>query len=401
MTLSPLQSIGLAVAAVGLIILGYLFAVRRRASKDREKDPYRQGLEALARGEERRAIEFLRTAARLNPGAVGPFLILGDLFRTQGRHRRALKIHRELYIRPGLDESERREVLRSLIRDLLAQGRAAEALGLAQELQRLDREDPLGLEALVASREARQEWDAAVGAMKALAKVRGNSSELARYLAELGRRLADLDPRRARKYLRDALAEDRQCREAHLYLGDLYLAEGEVDEALESWEGLLEGSPADFLPALERLEGAYFEKGDFGRMIEVYERLLQRYPQQSELLNGLARIYQKKGELGQALRLIRRALDANPDDPRLYGTLLEIQEDGQPMGLLVREVREFLDRMAGSGRDRPCHLCGAATRAVEWRCPVCGASSGLGGVENYVNPPAERGALDQPVESGA
>ena len=81
------------------------------------------------------AIAALSDAAQLgSPEAVETYLALGALFRRTGDLARAIRLHRNMLLRPGLDPARRLEVERELAHDYRRGGMQAEALGAYRAL---------------------------------------------------------------------------------------------------------------------------------------------------------------------------------------------------------------------------------------------------------------------------
>src|SRR5690242_14625448 len=102
----------LCLLVVALVLIGRL---RRRR---KEAQAYLKGVRYVLSDDPDAAIEALSDAARLgSPEAVETYLALGALFRRTGDLVRAIRLHRNMLLRPGLDPERRREVERELAHD--------------------------------------------------------------------------------------------------------------------------------------------------------------------------------------------------------------------------------------------------------------------------------------------
>jgi putative PEP-CTERM system TPR-repeat lipoprotein len=101
---------------------------------------------------------------------------------------------------------------------------------------------------------------------------------------------------------------------------------GRPDEALETLEAWLKTFPQNET-MLSMLARTYLEKGDNGRAISLYKRMLAVNPDSVEALNNLAWAMQD-ADLEQAVTYAKLALEIAPDDPRLLDTVKVLRGKG-------------------------------------------------------------------------
>jgi lipopolysaccharide biosynthesis regulator YciM len=101
--------------------------------------PYQQGLNALLAGDREEALQAFAESVRLDSDNVDAYIHLANLLREQGEVQRALQLHRELTVRAGQTPSQNRAIREGLVLDLIAVGRAGEAVEVAEELYDHDR----------------------------------------------------------------------------------------------------------------------------------------------------------------------------------------------------------------------------------------------------------------------
>jgi|GEM_PF-4166711 len=225
-------------------------------------DPhYVRALEAIARDDEQGAIRFLTTSIGSNPSSFAPYLLLGDLLRKKADIGRALKIHRELSIRPNLDQEQRIMVLKSLVKDQLESSLFDDAIDGCRKILDNEKKDREGLEFLLSSYEGKRMWGEAIEVAKKFAKLYLTSpgSFIAHYLSFVAREeLKDGNSEAAKKNLKQALTHDPACQPALVYLGDIYFEEKDYDRAIEVWSNYLKTEPEAIAGLSSRLEKAYF-----------------------------------------------------------------------------------------------------------------------------------------------
>ena len=118
----------------------------------------------------------------------------------------------------------------------------------------------------------------------------------------------------AEEYGRKAVALDPKLPLAHEMLGELYLYQSKVDEAIGEFKKELELNPG-YAAAYYKLADAYSRVQKF----DDAERLLQRSVWLDPTSTGpfilLGKVLEKKGEAQLAVRALQRALSMDPNNP--------------------------------------------------------------------------------------
>src|SRR5512139_2616134 len=137
----------LAVAILCLLAALAIFLGERLRRRRAEAQAYLKGVRSMISDDSDAAIEALSDAARLgSPEAVETYLALGALFRRTGDLTRAIRLHRNMLIRPGLAQERRVEIERELAEDYRRGGMLGEAEAAFRALwQRGDRPGGEGL----------------------------------------------------------------------------------------------------------------------------------------------------------------------------------------------------------------------------------------------------------------
>jgi lipopolysaccharide biosynthesis regulator YciM len=356
--------------------LGWLAFKRLRRKGQAGEDVYREGLEAMAVGDRAAAIRLLREAVEEDTENIGAYLHLGRLLRMRGDYDRALRIHRELRIRP-LKSSERQRVLSEILADLMAAGRWAEAKPVAIELKRAGGQSAFVLRSLGKIYENLKDWENALETFEELEKQRPKPSDrrVALYRAFVARdyhrrgKIKD-----ARRHYEAALKKDPSLPGALLYLGDIQQSENDLAKAIETWKFLIRRNPNTVSLVFDRLEQATFSL-DPSRITELaaeYERILAESPSDLSTMRALASLHRRRGDSQEALRVLGDAQEVEADN---HGIRLERVKLLLEMGRreeALSEVRD-LSRQLGTGRGAEfrCRQCGYRTEEFTWRCPSC------------------------------
>jgi lipopolysaccharide biosynthesis regulator YciM len=359
-----------------LAAVGYgAWALSRDAAGEPEKveTPYQQGLNALLAGHRVEALEAFAETVRLDSDNIDAYIHLGNLLREQGEVERALHIHRELLVRAGQTPSQNRAAREALVYDLIAAGRANEAVMEAEALHDLDRKSQSALRIMLRAHEAARDWEKAFAARAEIAKSSGeqNGDGLARYRAAIGEiYLRDGKIEEAKRQFKSALRLKHDEPAALLRLGDIYYESNHSERASVLWKALAESHPAFSHLVLERLEASYFEGGRFGEVGQAYEEMIARNPRDVRVHLALARVHLKKGDLADAARILNEALEIEPDSVPARILTADLH---RRRGDLTRALddMESLMRGMGSGEVYVCASCGEQSEEYWSRCPSC------------------------------
>ena len=365
-----------AVIAAGAAL--WYVGARRTRSRRRELDesPYHLGLDALIAGDRDGAMKHLTQAVRDDPRNVDAYIKLGNILRERGQVKQAMQIHRELLVKRKLPTAVRNETVKSLARDLATAGRWREVLEHLATLPRSERADPSVLAMTRDAYESAGDLDKAAQAHKELLKT--NSPERQPtpgvYRAHLGLvALRRGDTRRAKAEFQAAVKEDPGAGLAHVYLGDIAVREEDTERAVAYWMKLVSEKPNCAHLVFERLEKAYFEMGDFGRMMGIYEELVASSPSNIMALTGLSRMLERKGAVDEALRLAREAVKHEGSTFEGHRQLIEILMRHNRYEEAARAAESLLAGLGNHREERVCPRCEAALDGYGWRCDSCGA----------------------------
>ena len=346
--------------ALLLAVVAAVLATRLRRRRE-EAQAYLKGVRSMISNDPDAAIEALSDAARLgSPEALETYLALGELFRRTGDLPRAIRLHRNMLHRPGLDPSRRSVVERELADDFRRAGMLAEA---ADTYRRLAGADPAAAQGL-------RDVLVAQGRIEEAIEVQGRDCPpdrrvLAHLLAATARAASGEEALRAATRAAEA---DPTCADALLVRAEAEAAlrakdaaatvalalEAEPAAALLAWPALAALPPG---PALGAVEGALAARPGDARLLLLRGRLLYRAGQPEEALAEVRRALERDedGEATLALREMLRAAEAPPPAE------LAARHD-LVVAALVRQARLLR-----------CRTCGGAAPVRAWRCPRCGA----------------------------
>ena len=219
--------IGFAVLVI-ISIAGFIYFIWRPKRKRDASLEYMTALNYLISGDKDSALKKLRGAVIRDTNNVDAYIKIGDIFREQGDHSRAIKIHRGLTVRRNLTLRQKIDLFKSLIKDYELSQKFDRAVKVADDLVELTRNEIWAQEIRLRLYENAGRWEEAIVAKKTLQKVKGEKDNcvLALYKVEAGNKLIeDGEEKNGRIKFRHAIKQDKKCPPAYLNLSDSYFRE--------------------------------------------------------------------------------------------------------------------------------------------------------------------------------
>src|SRR5712692_6418158 len=185
---------GTALAAV----LALVAVLSRKGRTEDQARAYLAGFTYVLSDDPDAAIAELSKAAQLNTQTLESYFALGALFRRKGELDRAIRLHRNILLRPGLATDVRRRAQLALALDYERSGLRDKA---AEAFEKLLAEQPDHREALLRYRQVLEEsrdWEKAADLQTRLLKLEGTGQPvLAHLLSEWSRTLLGREPEEA------------------------------------------------------------------------------------------------------------------------------------------------------------------------------------------------------------
>ncbi|MFH1017253.1 MAG: tetratricopeptide repeat protein [Pseudomonadota bacterium] len=318
-------------------------------------------------------IERLTARVQKNPDAWEDYFLLGRLFRIRGETKRALRLHRNLSVRPFLDRAKKAALFTEIGLDLLCL-RAAD-YGELYFLSALDlqKHNVEAMEGLVAASEYQGNFERAAEVLAKLIKWgRPQASHLAHVYAALAHKYLEggLKPR-ARRAVQRALKIDRDCLYAHVTLADVYLEANRTQKAMEVLKRILFRWPAHSFLVLRRLEDAHYRMNNFPEFETTLREILRTAPENYFAHYSLARHLRKKKRANPALLALRKSLEINPAYVNSIRDRIEMTGNGDELPEIRKLAKDFFAIFKRSRRFI-CPNCRHRYVNVTWRCSQCG-----------------------------
>lgn len=294
-----------------VVIAGfYLFYLFKKREEKKVDNSYLLGLKYMVEGENRRAVEMFKEAVRHNSENIDAYIKLGVILRNEKLYTNAIRIHKDLLLRAKLSASEKNEIKFNLALDYIQSESEEKAMSFLEDIKSDKKYGPELTRSLLGIYEKKNAWDKALDAIKSqpYSKTEEGKQKLAFYKVKKGEGLDKSgNGKDARILYKDALKIDPKCSSAYLYIGDSYIKEDRASDAINNWTNFCEKVPEDAHLVFDRLEKAWYEKGHFGKIEELYLSLIEKDENNIHVIVRLAAIYRKKGDIKQALRILNDA----------------------------------------------------------------------------------------------
>ncbi len=378
--LEPYNQLLLAVvaAAFGAGALAGVGWGRRKAKRAgpgvREGDrAFFKGVQYILSNDHDQAIEQLTKAVQVDSDTVETYVALGNLYRSKGDIDRAIRIRRNIILRPHIDEKVRLRALLDLGLDYRKGGfldRALETFG--QVLKK----EPSNLEALQEVEkiyEDLRDWENAFLTRQKISRLsRGDFHHiLAHHKTEAGKvYLEGGDASKAKGAFKKAISINDSCVDAYLHLGDIYMERGDFGKAVSTWKKIAEVAPEFTFLAYRRLEGAYSREHN---LKPVEEFLKESTKTNSDMFTRLALaryLFSRKDSEG-AVSELRKALEIDPafwEARRLLGRIY--LEEGR-VEEAMEAYRDLIAHLNVPYLEFQCKSCGYCPSDLQWQCPQC------------------------------
>ncbi len=363
-------------AVIALILILFFYDRYKKDKKARDPALYIDGLKAMLDGYEEAAFGKFRQVVAEESDNIDAYIRIGNILQKYGKPDKALQVHKDLTLRHGLSTDEKKLILKSLALDFVDLKDAESARVTIEELLALDGNNRWAVEKLLDIHCLTDNWEAAIETKEKLIKMDGSKSRagLAIYKFFKGVKLFDeKDYHKARLIFKEAIGMDDGCTPAYVYIGDSYLAENRLEDAVSIWRKLIKAVPDESQYVLGRLKKALFDIGKFGEISTICSDILSASPKNLDARLTLAEYYYKKGEYANTTEHLNLALDQHP---KSYQPILELarlhlaNDDKKKLGDLIDKLQERLETAENTYH---CSRCGHKCETKKWLCPSCKA----------------------------
>ncbi|HEX9638758.1 MAG TPA: tetratricopeptide repeat protein [Acidobacteriota bacterium] len=374
--LFPALLVGLLLAAVSTALLVWAW---RRSGRGANADPavraLATGLSHLIAGEVDPAVEALSRAVAAGAAPFEAYLLLANLFRERGQLERAVRIHRGLLHRGDLSAEQRIQALYDLSLDYRRGGFLDRAAARLEQLLTLDPQHPGALRQLAKLHEATGNWTASLAIHQRLAGRDGSrqASNLASLLVEVaGESIAAQNLREAERQLARALQLVPELPAADRAMGQLWLARGQSEKALQLWERRLDAEPRSAYLLLEPYQLACLEQGQIDRLDRTFRRLMEHQGCSWFAAWKYHQFLRDRGQPEAAFEALLQALRDRPGAMPLHRSMGDFLAQHP---LPPARLNQYFKLLTSIGETSPgphvCRHCRYRTWELLPRCPHC------------------------------
>lgn len=350
-----------ALAALALVV-GYRTWVRRRR-RAAARRAYLKGFRYILSDKPDAALEELTRAAEVDDRTSETYFALGALFRRTGEHERAIRLHRNMLLRPELPPRLRQQIELELGLDYQRAGMPELAV---ECYQRLLASEPGQQDALVRLREIfelKKDFARAAEVEGELVSAgAGSPAILAHLLAEAA--LAEANGEKARGFARRAREVAPGSAHAAMACGLVALKAGDRLEAAESLKRACalerELSPLVARPLEEADPGA---KAFFSSLLDEEDHPAVRV--------ALAQLLREAGGVEEAAAHLRRALELDRSSVRARVELAQSLLTSGTGAPARKELEQLLRQLGEQQHPFQCSACGHGSPELQMRCERC------------------------------
>ena len=370
--------LGIIISLALVALLGWSYAKKSKSegnTRSNDQKSYIRGLKYLISNQPDKAIAEFTKAVQVDSNTIEIYQDLGNLFRERGEVGRAIQIHQSILLRPSLNRKIKISALMDLGLDYQKGGFIDRAIKIFQEVIESNPGNLQAHRSLEKLFEKEKNWENAYHVEKQIQKSSQsmeNSSRLAHLMTEMGKAAYQKkDYNQAIKHLKEAIALDKNCTEAYLMLGDIYMTQDKISKAINIFEKIVYSEHRFSFTVYKCLEKAYLQKGKYEKIESVYQEILKLHPEDNKTRIILADYYYKKGLLAKAVKELRDGLRVCPESLNLRSNLAEmlIRENRQDEAL--KEYQYLTEQIKKKNDYYYCQKCGYQSSDIQWKCPQC------------------------------
>ena len=351
-------------------LLALLAVLSRKGRTEDTARAYLAGFTYVLSDDPDAAIAELSKAAQLNTETLETYFALGALFRRKGELDRAIRLHRNILLRPGLQTEVRRRAQLELALDYKHSALNDQAV---ETFEKLLAADPDNQEALLHYRrllESVADWQRALQIQSRLAGSAGaEQTILAHLLASSARAQVATDPQQSLTLAEKAVAMQPRSADAQLALGEALIALRRGAQAEGPLRASLDLEP-ELAPKATRL---WATAGLDSEPLESFlgQQIAARPDKRAPFELALAVLFRATERPDLALERLRPLVELTPrfwEARKELGNLLLAQGRAEE---LRKDYREILRTLGEPALGFACTSCRQRLPEHAFRCPSC------------------------------
>lgn len=371
---------GLLVLVFGLLVgygLGASFSTTKlkltKPRKKKKSDVFLRGFHAFLANDTDQAIADLTKAVELDSETIETYVALGHLYRQKGQFDRAVAIRQSIIARPDAPDHIRLQAVYDLGVDYHQAGFLSRATEALETVLREDGRHVGALERLEMVQEELKQWDKAVETRRRLDRLTGQSSNLILAhlkTAQARQEMAQGQTAKAKAALKKALNWDKNCADALLTQGDLFLASGDLKKALAAWSRIGTAAPELAVLALAKVTNRNWEGSTAGQIEEFIVNLAEESADPRARLLA-ARYLALNGDEDRTIAALRRIIKDASDFLPAHQDLGQLLLERGNIDSVLSAYKSLLENLPRLNWEFECRSCGQRTADFNWKCPSC------------------------------
>ena len=339
---------------------------------------YFKGLHYLITNQYDKATESLSEAVKANKNSIEIHFALGNLLRRTGQLDKAISLHIDLLENREMSVNQRESVQAELAQDYYSAGLFDRSEELLLSLSN-DNYKQFKLNTLLNIYVKEREWEKAIKMAEQLEKSSGVSfrKEISHYFCEIAISLIiSKNQNQAKKSLLQAMDKHKNCVRANILLGDIYEADGKLDEAISFWRKVEYQKPEYLGLVASKILDAYQKQNRIDEGLSIISRYYDLYKLKT-LLNVLFETVISNQGPKNAEKIARKELIQRPSLlalDQLFQSLV-ISKNTQIDNIEL--IQQTIKNTIGDRRFYSCVSCGFKGRQFHWQCPACNAWESL------------------------
>lgn len=364
------------VSIIFLVIIVTILSLRRsKTNTQNDSSDYIKALNAYIEGDIDDAVKLFYRSVNQNTENIDAYIRLGDIFRKQDKIEKAIKIHRELLVRRNLSQDTKKQIYRSLVKDLVKAMYFDKALETVHQIFRIESRNIWAKKQELLIYESKQDWGNAFKTLKHLdrwEKIPKVNSKLALYKVEMASSIfKNLKEKDGRIQLREAIKLDPNCSSGYIFLGDSYVREERYSDAIKIWVDFVKHVPAQSHLVLYRLQEVLFAKGNYSEIENILIDLNEKVPNNIDVSTMLSDLKERKGDLNGAIRQCEGVLDIEPNSQLAKLKLIKLYSKNDNSDLALKTALELADHNNKAQKKYFCSICSYESFNPLWHCPEC------------------------------
>ena len=311
------------------------------------REVYAEGLDLLVSGKRVSAYKNFKNIIEQDSNNINAYLRLGQILREGGNSVKALKIHKNLLHRKNLSSYELIELHKNLALNYFELNNFSKSIEEAKKILTIENDNEWAISHLIRLYRKDNNWKEATEYLKLFFNKSGKSDKrkLALYKIQHARiETNNQNFQDARDILDRSLNIDEELGLVYFFIGKTYSEESNIEydkaialeknglnsisdqdqynnyvdnakkllsKSIPMWIHFLEINPNQSWLVLPVLKDALFAIDRYSEIEEIFLKLINKFPENIEILASLADYYSNKGDIEKAIEIIEKALSKN------------------------------------------------------------------------------------------